>query len=234
MRTMLSDFARELKEVTLSIEPSKGMALLASEYDIPAILAFYAASNMLGYDMLEMENETVEIVLLRARVSPYLVRKVTYEKSLIANMDETLTQALPFKLAVQVFNDEEPDVDTVDFQEPAKIIWAIINLMAVYNAENIPVSGDAARYVAACLKADGWTMPPYMLNNDKFGNFFEFYDKNYYETLGCTDRELMLVCGRDSDASNDARENFMEMHKPIMQYLHAKILEIRQYAGNNT
>ena len=71
-------------------------------------------------------------------------------------------------------------------------------------------------------------MPPYLLNTQKFADFFEYYDKEYYESIMCSENEILTVCGTSTerDASN-AKSNFMEMHKPILQYLHMKISEIQ-------
>ena len=101
--------------------------------------------------------------------------------------------------------------------------------MAIFNADNVPVSGDALRYVVACLKSDGWTMPPYILNIQKFSDFFEYYDKEYYDSISCEQNELLTVCGTNSDREmSDARANFMEMHKPIFQYIFSKSSELQK------
>ncbi len=150
-------------------------------------------------------------------------------KALIGNMDGVLTVPEYFNVAADVLCDDDVETGIIDYVEPAKAIWTIVLLMSIFSAENIPVNGDALRYIVACLKSDGWTMPPYLLNIQKFSDFFEYYDADYYDSIVCEENELLTVCGTNTERDMvDAKANFMEMHKPIFQYLHMKLGELQK------
>jgi hypothetical protein len=229
MKSLLSDFSSKIAESIVNIDRDAALKHLVSDNDIPAVIAFYCAASVLGEDILEYENETIILALMRMNCYPGTAQKVAMAKSLILNIDDVLTIPAAFNVAVDLFCDNDVETHIVDYVEPAKIIWTIIILMAITGAENIPVNGDALRYIVACLKSDGWTMPPFMLNIDKFNDFFEYYDEEYYQSITCSQKDALLVCGINSDAEKDTtRENFLELHKPIFQLLLSKSREIQE------
>jgi len=229
MKNILLDFSKKISDAMNELDEDATKYALATNSDLPAILCFYGAAKVIGEDILEYENETIQYILLKDRTAPNVVQKAVMAKALIADPDRVLTVPEYFNIAVDVFCDDDVETAIVDFVEPAKAIWTIIVLMAIYNADNVPLRGDALRYVVACLKSDGWTMPPYILNIQKFSDFFEYYDKDYYESIICDEGELLSVCGTNVDKEmSSAQANFMEMHKPIFQYMHAKLNELQK------
>ena len=228
MNNILHDFSSKISKTMNNLDREATMYAMATKNDMPAILCFYGASLIVGEDILGYENETVQYLLLQKRTSPRIIEKAVMVKSLASNMDGVLTVPEYFNVAADVLCDDDVETGIIDYIEPAKAIWTITLLMALFNASNIPIRGDALRYVVACLKSDGWTMPPYILNIQKFSDFFEYYDKEYYDSITCSESELLTVCGTNTDQdASDAKANFMEMHKPIFQYLHMKINEIQ-------
>jgi hypothetical protein len=229
MRTLLSEFASKIKESLLGIDNDAALRHLVSGSDVSPIVAFYCAASIIGEDILEYENETVLISLIRMGCRPDIANTVAMAKTLIVNMDDVLTVPSAFKVAVDLFCDNDVETHIVDYKEPAKIIWTLIVLMAINGAENIPINGDALRYVVACLKSDGWTMPPFMLNIQKISDFFEYYDEEYYSSIECSQKDALMHCGINSDAEkNTSKENFLELHKPIFQLLLAKSSELQK------
>jgi hypothetical protein len=234
MKTFLSEFSHNIALTMQQINEHTAERLLYTNSDLPAVAAFYAASKIIGEDILTYENETIQLFLLDMRVSIPIINKVVYAKTLIAGMDRTLSVAEYFKVASEVFCDEDVRTDIIDYIEPAKLIWTILVLMAVYGAENLPLTGDALKFLVACLKSDGWTMPPFMLNFEKVSDFFEYYDEEYYNSIQCSENDLLIVCGTSTDSDpSDAKTNFMEQHKPILQYMHYKTLELKNIVKTN-
>jgi len=228
VKNIIYDFSEKISEKMNSLDRDATMYAMATKQDLPAIVCFYGAALIIGKDIVEYENETVQYLLLKQRTSPRIIEKAVMVKALIGNMDGVLTVPEYFKVAADVLCDDDVETGVIDYTEPAKAIWTIILLMAIFNADNIPVSGDALRYVVACLKSDGWTMPPYMLNIQKFNDFFEYYDKKYYASIECSEKDLLIVCGTNTDKTmSNAQANFMEKHKPILQYMHMKINELQ-------
>jgi len=175
MNNILHDFSSKISKTMNNLDREATMYAMATKNDMPAILCFYGASLIVGEDILGYENETVQYLLLQKRTSPRIIEKAVMVKSLASNMDGVLTVPEYFNVAADVLCDDDVETGIIDYIEPAKAIWTITLLMALFNASNIPIGGDALRYVVACLKSDGWTMPPYILNIQKFSDFFEYY-----------------------------------------------------------
>jgi hypothetical protein len=229
MTNIIHDFSHKITDAMIGLDRDATLYAMATRNNMPAIVCFYAAALAIGEDIVEYENETVQYLLLEQRTSPKIVEKAVMVKALVGNMDGVLTVPEYFKVAADVLCDDDVETGIIDYIEPAKAIWTIVLLMAIFSAENIPVSGDALRYIVACLKSDGWTMPPYLLNIQKFYDFFEYYDPEYYNSIICEENELLSVCGANTDRGMvDAKANFMEMHKPIFQYLHMKLGELQK------
>jgi len=229
MNNIMHDFSGKISATMNALDKDATLYAMASRAEMPAILAFYGACMIVGRDILEYENETIQYLLLEKRTAPSIVQKAIMVKSLISNMDGVLTVPEYLNIAADVLCDDDVETGIIDYVEPAKLIWTIIMLMAIYNADNIPIDGDALRYVVACLKSDGWTMPPYLLNVDKVATYFEYYDEEYYKSIMCEENELLMVCGTNTDRDMvDAKSNFMEMHKPLFQYLHLKSAELQR------
>jgi hypothetical protein len=229
MKSLLSEFSSKISESIVDIDRDAALKHLVADNDVPAIVAFYCAASILGEEILEYESETIIIALMRMNCHPGSAHKVSMAMTLIVNMDDVLTVPAAFNIAVDLFCDNDVETHVVDYVEPAKIIWTIIILMAITGAENIPVNGDALRYIVACLKSDGWTMPPFMLNVDKINDFFEYYDEEYYQSIACSQKDALLTCGINSDAEKStAKDNFLELHKPIFQLLLSKSKEIQE------
>lgn len=228
MKDIIHDFSKKISDKMNALDRDATLYAMATQQDMPAILCFYGAAIIIGNDILDYENETVQYLLLEQRTSPRLIEKAVMVKALIGNMDGVLTVPEYFKVAADVLCDDDVDTGIIDYIEPAKVIWTIILLMSIYNADNIPIAGDTLRYAVACLKSDGWTMPPYLLDIQKFSDFFEYYDKEYYDSIVCSQSELLTVCGTSTDKNmSSAKANFMEMHKPVFQYIHMKIAELK-------
>lgn len=229
MKNMMSEFSVRLSEITDRIDKDAIEAAMTSSYNMPAILCFYGASKMLGEDILHYETETVQLLLLRKRVAPVIIEKAVQVLVILQNYEKVLTVPAYFITAVEVLCDDHVETGIADFVEPAKLVWGTIALMSLLSSENIPVASNALRFFVACLKSDGWTMPPVMLNIQKFSDFFEYYDKEYYDSMECKESELLTVCGTNSSSTMaDARSNFIEMHKPIFQFIHMKVGEIKK------
>ncbi len=229
MNKILFGFSEKISIAMNALDRDATLYAMATRQTMPAILCFYGAALIVGDSILEYENETLQYLLLEKRTSPSIIEKAVMVKSLVSNMDGVLTVPEYFNVAADVLCDDDVETAIIDYVEPAKAVWTITLLMAIYNADNIPVSGDALRYIVACFKADGWTMPPYILNFQKFNDFFEYYDEAYYSSISCSESDLLTVCGTSSGREmSSAQANFMEMHKPIFQYLHMKIHEIQK------
>lgn len=224
------DFGHQIKKNILELNDDKFKLIASTSVDMPAILCFYAASLFVGDDILEYENETIELVLLRSNISPKIIEKSVYVKNIIANIDGTLTVPQYFKVASDVLNDHELHTDTIGVASTEEILWSTTCLIAITNADNIPLDGDALRYAVACMKSEGWTMPPFFFNVEKVNSFFEYYDKSIYESVKCDTNTLFKVCSVDAPRDADTNwRNFSEMHKPLIQYFVAKMKELEMY-----
>ena len=233
MKNIMADMANAINDRMAGISEDKAVKALTYSSDMSAIVAFYCASKLIGKDIVTMENETIEYALLSKKVNSEIVRKVIMAKSMIGDLDRVLTVPKYFSVAVDVFNDDDVDTSIVDHKRPEKIIWALVILMAVANAENIPTAGGATGYIVATLKADGWTMPPLMLNVQKFSDMFEFYDADAYKKMECTQKNMMISCALASNRDiSSAQENFMELHKPIIHYIISKAQDLNEEMGN--
>ncbi len=229
MKNIMADMANAINHKMTGIAEDKAIKTLTYSSDMSAIVAFYCASKLMGKDIVTMENETIEYALLSKKVNSEIVRKVIMAKSLIGDLDRVLTVPKYFSVAVDVFNDDDVDTGIVDHKRPEKIIWALVILMAVSNAENIPTAGGATGYIVATLKADGWTMPPLMLNVQKFYDMFEYYDEEAYRAMECTQKDMMISCAIQSKGDiSIAHENFMELHKPIIHYIISKAQDLNE------
>ncbi len=232
MKNIMADMANAISEKMEGIVEEKAIKALTYSEDISAITAFYCASKLIGKDIVTLENETIEYALLSKKVNSKIVRKVIMAKSMIGDLDRVLTIPEYFSVAVDVFNDDDVDTSIVDYKRPEKIIWALVILMSISSAENILVSGGAVGYIVAILKADGWTMPPLMLNVQKFSDMFEYYDDEVYKTMACTQKNMMISCALESKKDiSSAQENFMELHKPIIHYIISKAQDLNEEVG---
>ncbi|RLF44232.1 MAG: hypothetical protein DRN17_04825, partial [Thermoplasmata archaeon] len=70
----MEDFLKDISyRINLSLQEigvHEAEIAIYSTDDIPAIIAFYAASKLMGEDILHYENETIQIWLLRKNVLP--------------------------------------------------------------------------------------------------------------------------------------------------------------------
>ncbi len=229
MKSIMTDMASAISEKTTEIVKDKAVSALSYSDDMEAFVAFYCAAKLIGEDIIVMENETIEYALLSKKVDSKIVRKVIMVKSLVGDLDSVFTIPEYFSVAIDVLNDDEVDTGIIDYRRPEKIVWALILLMSLSGARNIPVAGGAAGFIVACLKTEGWTMPPLMLNVQKFTDLFEYYDEEFYEGVNCTQKNMMISCALEpKEEISSAQENFMELHKPIIHYLIAKAQDINE------
>ena len=229
MKSIIADMANALSEKTTKIVHDKAISTLTYSDDMEAFVAFYCAAKLIGEDIIIMENETIEYALLSKKVNSKIVRKVIMIKSIIGDLDSVLSIPDHFSVAIDVLNDNEVDTSIVDYRRPEKIVWALVLLMSLSGAENIPIIGGAAGYVVACLKTEGWTMPPLMLNVQKLTDLFEYYDKSFYDSMACTQKNMFISCALESDKEiSTAQENFMELHKPIIHYVISKAQDMNE------
>jgi len=223
MTKMIFDMSRKLEDALDGVTGENAIYLLSSNRkNLPAI-SFKAALIFFGEDFFTLENETVQLALLSAKVPPEKIEKVIALKSLLSNYDEALSQAHPFSLLVEAMNDTETHTSLLQFQYSEKIIWALVCIMVFVGAENIPTTRDATRYIVACLKSEGWTMPPLMLGTQKFTDYFEYFDSKIYEDRRCSEKFLLSFCAKEHGDAMEDKGNFYEHHKPILLYLHSKI-----------
>ena len=229
MKSIIADMANALSDKTTKIVHDKAISALTYSDDMEAFVAFYCASKLIGEDIIVMENETIEYALLSKKVNSKIVRKVIMIKSLIGDMDSVLSIPDHFSVAIDVLNDNDVDTSIVDYRRPEKIVWALVLLMSLSGAENIPTIGGATGYIVACLKTEGWTMPPLMLNVQKFTDLFEYYDEEFYKGMDCTQKNMMISCALEPKKEiSSAKENFMELHKPIIHYVISKAQDINE------
>ena len=225
----MTDMANAISERIEGIVKDKAVSALTYSNDMEAVIAFYCAAKLIGEDIIVMENETIEYALLSKKVDSGIVRKVIMVKSLIGDLDTVLTVPEYFSVAIDVLNDDEVDTSIVDYERPEKIIWALILLMSISGAANIPTAGGVNGYIVACLKTEGWTMPPLMLNVQKFTDMFEYYDEDFYKGVECTQKNMMISCAVESKKEiSSAQDNFLELHKPIIHYVIAKAQDINE------
>ena len=229
MKRIMTDMANAISDKITKIVKDKAISTLTYSKDMEAFIAFYCAAQLIGEDIIIMENETIEYALLEKKVDSKIVRKVIMVKSLVGDLDSVFTVPESFSVAIDVLNDNDVDTNIIDYRRPEKVIWALVLLMSLSGAENIPVSGGAAGYVVACLKTEGWTMPPLMLNVQKFTDLFEYYNKDIYNGMGCTQKNMLISCTISSGGEvSSSQENFMELHKPIIHYIMSKAQDMNE------
>ena len=229
MKNIMADMANAISDKLTRIVKDKAVSSLTYSEDMDAMVAFYCAAKLIGEDMVVMENETIEYALLSKKVDSRIVRKVIMVKTLIGDLDSVFTVPEYFSVAIDVLNDNDVDTGIVDYRRPEKVVWALVLLMAISNAENIPVAGATTGYIVACLKTEGWTMPPLMLNVQKFSDLFEYYDESFYGGMQCTQKNMLISCALESKKDiSSAEENFMEMHKPMIHYMISKAEDINE------
>jgi len=230
MRNILPDLAVSLRNRVMSVGNEHLKELLLSEENLPCILAYYGAFSILGEDMLAYESESIQYILLSNRISVKNINKIVQLNILLSDTDYILSTADGFRTFVELVNDDEVKSGTLSYEEPEKIAFAILVAIAILNSINIPIVSDAVKYSVACLKEDGWEMPPLFFNSDKFFPFFDNFDKHLYEQVSFSSKTFAIHCSKDAkiDASS-AIENFAERHKTFLQYIEYKIKEIKGY-----
>lgn len=223
MKTIMTDMANAISDKIENIVPDKAVSALTYSTDMEAYVAFYCAAKLIGEDIIVMENETIEYALLEKKVNSKIVRKVIMVKSIVGNFDSVFTIPEHFSVAIDVMNDDDVDTSIVEYRRPEKIIWTLILLMSLSGSENIPVAGGVVGTIVAYLKTEGWTMPPLMLNVQKFTDLFEYYDEDFYSGVACSQKNMMISCALEPKGEiTTAKENFMELHKPIVHYIISK------------
>ncbi len=222
MQVVMRDISEAISIGLSKIRVQNVQQMLSYSEDMDAIVSFYCAAKIIGEDIISYENETIELLLLQRRISVKIIRKVIMVKSLIGNLDGVLSVPEYLSVAIDVLNDDEIDPSIIDHRRSEKIVWATILLMSISGSENIPITGAAVGFVAANLKAEGWTMPPLLLDVQKISDMFEYYDPEYYDSLKCSQKEMLLLCKVDSGPGLSAHGNFNELHKPIFHYIAAK------------
>jgi len=200
---------------------------LYTNYDKSRIVKLFCAYHTFGEEIVDWEPETFEIVMGRQGFSYNEIEDVQYMVYLIHSRDYVLTNRHHFENAVQILNDDVVYMEETDYQPTHKIIWAIILLMVLYGAENMPIDGDAIEYVSECFIKEGWTQPPlFFATNKKFENSFPYYDKEFIDKALVNVNELIEL-SKVKDPK-DAFENYYKFHAHIIQYLMDKTQELEK------
>ena len=207
--------------------PNSPKADLYANIDKMRIIQLFCAYHTFGEGIVDWEPETFEIVMGRQGYPYKTVESVTAMVYLIHSKDYVLTNRDHFENAIQILNDEVIYMDETSYHPAHKVVWAVILLMVLYGAKNMPISGDALEYMSECFIRDGWTQPPlFFANNIKFENTFPAYDPEFIKKAVVSVPELMELS--KVKHPKDQLENYYKFHAPILEYLKDKVGEIEK------
>ncbi len=134
---------------------------------------YYAASKKMGFDVLEFESEAIATLIGNEKNGD----RVNAVLSTTARGDAWVN-TIAFDMFVDAVSgaDINPRVLSPDTAED--MISAIIVLSGIEGSIAIPLKTDVVGFVVACLKHDGWTIPPlaFMFKNIE-DMFFENTDE---------------------------------------------------------
>jgi len=197
-----------------------GKLLPSMDNSYPATLLFYAFAHDYGDDVIGFESETVEIILANEGHDYKTVEKINNMISLVNRMDDVLSTHDDFLYACVILNDLGDVSQFMDSVSAEHMVWAIIILMAIYGASNIPIVGDAVRVVVATLQDEGWTTPPVFLSSPKIMDLMFYADKNLPTMVDKHKDRFFYINNPDSKVNIENQyDNYFEMHKDMLYYL---------------
>jgi len=225
----LDYISNNIRQGLLSILKKQSVKLLFNQ-DKTNIVKYFCAISEFGEKISEYELETIEILFARQGY-PYSVVEAIYQMNyLINNRDQIMTDREHFENAIQLLNDDIVDVTTTEYQSPHKIIWTIVLLKALYGMENLPVFGDALKYLGESFEEFGWTQPPvFFLNNDKMENVFTYYNKDIVQNIkNVPNLEKIILNKQISSTTNNFIENYLRLNASIVTYIEEKYSTINK------
>ena len=197
---------------------------ISNYIDAPNYIKFLVCLNLYGKDILEWEFETLEIVLSRDFLPYSFIEGVASVIYLANNHDYVLSSEEHFANAVNILNDKEIIMGVPEKTDASEIIWTAIVLAMLYSS-NFKVIGSAAEYVVNSLKETGWTTLPAFIAQKELNEMFDYPNLDNYNYLQKYDfLEIDNLSSKDPSLNN-----YIIMHKPIIEYVVKKIKEYKKY-----
>ncbi len=134
---------------------------------------YYAASKKMNFDVLEFEPESIATLIGNEkngdRVNTILATTVR---------GDAWTNTVAFDMFVDAVSGSDINPNTLSPDTAEDMISALIVLSGIEGSIAIPLKTDVIGFVVACLKHDGWTIPPlaFMFKNIE-DMFFENTDE---------------------------------------------------------
>jgi len=222
----LEKISKDLKEELIKVTKAKKNNLLTRNRDKNRLVKFYCALHDYGKEILDWELETFEIVLGRSGMSHKEIMDIAYVAYILKNENYVLSDNEHFENAVCVVNDIEVDVESTPFHPPHFILWGIVAIKALLNAEGFPFIGRALEYIILDFLDYGWTTAPLFLADIEYvRNNFPFNNDEYIKSGKRMTAIQIVTLSQTLKEPQNGFENYIKMHAPLISYLEDKFTE---------
>jgi len=145
------------KEILTKKKHKEHFVLMYGFENIEPLALYYAFLADQGINAFEWEIETIEHYV--GPLSENNAEKLKAMSSILKT-DRVFTDIFAFNTMIEVFNNRPIIANTVESYSAEEIMWAAINIIAIFGANNFPFKGDALKYIRASLQYEGWELPP--------------------------------------------------------------------------
>ncbi len=165
---------------------------------------YYMASKKMNFDVLEFEPETIATIINNDkngdRVNTVIATTVR---------GDVWTGVTAFDMFVDAVVGDEVNPQLITPDSAEDIISGITVIAGIEGASALPFKTDVVGFIVACLKHDGWTIPPLPL---MFQNIVDMFPENEDEI-----EEIQKVFGKMSlvDIATMSPEAYKKLKAPV-------------------
>jgi len=156
------------------------ISLVFSNDKISALVLYYVFLNLTGLDAFKMEIEIIDDIV--GKHSKYNAERLKAMTSILKS-DKVFTDALPFNIMIECFNDLEITTGTLEPYSASEIAWTCANILGIWGSSVFSFTGDAIRYIKACLEWEHFEMPPIFLSFPKILDMYPTDKLNSYNKV---------------------------------------------------
>jgi len=146
------------------------ISLVLGNKDISALVLYYTFLNITGTDAFKMEIETINSI-----VAPHSDHNAERLKAMtsVLKTEEIFTNPFAFNIALESFCNYDITAGTLEPYSTDDLAWACANIMGIWGSYTFPFTGNALRYMKACLEWEHWEIPPIFFSFPKILDMYE-------------------------------------------------------------
>lgn len=197
------------------------------EYEFPVLLSMFM--NIYEEDMIDFDPDVFFMWLKGYGLTEEQIDALRVFITISTDIDRLFSSALVLDNFCEVANNYPLTSDIIDYHHPAEIIWSAIVAVAFYNIDSFNFSGDASRYIVACLHEDGWVYPPLPLLSENISGYMEYSNDTFLKSQSKIafnknlENELPEIMGKEE---SEPLKNYYKQNIPIVAYVEERIENI--------